>query len=227
MSSKKTFSQIYAKIGYKFKNPKLLDLALTHRSYSTQNNERLEFLGDSLVNLIIAEALFIKFTNLKEGKLSRLRADLVKGETLAEISLSLGLNQDLRLGAGELKAGGAKRQSILADVLEALIAAIYLDSNFDIAKSKVLDWFVEKLASIDQKTPSKDHKSRLQELMQAQKLPLPIYNLTKVIGEAHNQTFTIECSLANSQKRFVGVAKSKRLAEQKAAKQALKALNIL
>lgn len=227
MSSKKTFTQIYAKIGYEFKNPKLLDLALTHRSYSTQNNERLEFLGDSLVNLIIAEALFIKFTSLKEGKLSRLRADLVKGETLAEISLNLGLNQNLRLGAGELKAGGAKRQSILADVLEALIAAIYLDSNFEIAKARVLDWFAKKLGRIDQQTPSKDHKSRLQEFMQAQKLALPIYKLIEVKGEAHNQTFTIECNLANSQKKFVGIAKSKRFAEQKAAKEALKTLNLL
>lgn len=228
MSSKTKFAKIYANIGYEFKNSNLLNLALTHRSYSTKNNERLEFLGDSLVNLIIGEALFLKFADLKEGKLSRLRADLVKGETLAQLSLELGLDQYLQLGAGEVKAGGAKRHSILADVLEALIAAIYLDSNFDELKPIVLNWFEVKLAEINQTTKSKDHKTRLQEHLQGLKQNLPNYVLLQISGEPHDQTFTVECKIDTyADKKFVGIAKSKRIAEQAAAEKALKTLNII
>lgn len=228
MSSKTKFAKIYANIGYEFKNSNLLNLALTHRSYSTKNNERLEFLGDSLVNLIIGEALFLKFADLKEGKLSRLRADLVKGETLAQLSLELGLDQYLQLGAGEIKAGGAKRHSILADVLEALIAAIYLDSDFNNLKPIVLNWFDAKLAEINKTTKSKDHKTRLQEHLQAHKQNLPNYILLQISGEPHDQTFTVECKIdAHPDKKFVGIAKSKRFAEQEAAEKALKTLNII
>lgn len=230
MSSNNTPSKISKKIGYKFKDAKLLSLALTHSSYSKQNNERLEFLGDSLVNLIMAEALFEKFPTMKEGDLSRLRAQLVKGQTLAQIALELSLNEEVKLGAGEVKSGGAKRQSILADLLEALIAALYLDSDFQTTKQKVLLWFDEKLKKTTFETKSKDHKTILQEYTQANKISLPLYTLIKTSGQAHNQTFTVECSLENMNKKFVGIAKSKRLAEQLGAQkalEALKALNIL
>ncbi|WP_373190796.1 ribonuclease III [Halomonas sp.] len=209
------------RIGHTFADPGLLELAMTHRSYGGQNNERLEFLGDSIVNFIIAEALFQRFPQAREGQLSRLRARLVKGQTLAELAREMAFGECLRLGSGELKSGGHRRESILADAVEAVLGAIYLDAGMEIARARVLSWYAERLEAISLKDTQKDPKTRLQEFLQSRQVPLPRYEVTSVEGEAHAQTFTVECHVEVLEERTLGIGASRRHAEQQAAAQAL------
>lgn len=217
-------SELARKLSHTYQDESLLELALTHRSCGKRNNERLEFLGDSILNFVIANALFDQFEQAKEGEMSRLRAKLVKGETLAEIGRELGLGDYLRLGSGELKSGGFRRDSILADAVEAIIGSIHLDSDFETAKEFILGLFKERLAAIDLKKSVKDSKTRLQEFMQSRRKPLPDYQLEKVVGEAHDQTFYISCQVQLLDQSSKGVGSSRRQAEQEAARAALIAL---
>nr|WP_282450653.1 ribonuclease III [Marinobacter xestospongiae] len=214
------------RLGYQFKQPEYLLLALTHRSYGNQNNERLEFLGDSIVNMVIAEHLFLNFEKAREGQLSRLRARMVKGVTLAEIGREFDLGRYLRLGSGELKSGGFRRDSILADTVESIIGAIYLDSDFDTCREQVLIWFRQRLENLNLQDTQKDPKTRLQEFLQSRQYPLPQYEVISVDGEAHAQTFHVSCALPSLDRKTTGVGSSRRLAEQQAARSALKALGV-
>lgn len=201
-------------------------LALTHRSYGNQNNERLEFLGDSIVNMVIAEYLFLNFDKAREGHLSRLRARMVKGVTLAEIGREFELGSYMRLGSGELKSGGFRRESILADAVESIIGAIYLDSDFYTCREQVLRWFEHRLEQLDLQDTQKDPKTRLQEYLQSRQFPLPKYDVISVDGEAHNQTFHVSCVLSSLERKACGVGSSRRVAEQEAARSALKQLGV-
>jgi len=207
-------------LGYTFVRPDLLTQALTHRSYGASNNERLEFLGDSVLNCSVARALYDAFPNLPEGSLSRLRANLVRQETLAEIAATLKLGESLRLGEGELKSGGFRRPSILADTLESIVGAIFLDAGFEAAQRVVHGLFEPLVAKIDPKASGKDAKTELQETLQSRRLPLPDYRLVGTHGEAHDQSFTVECVLSKPALSTRGVGKSRRAAEQEAARQA-------
>ncbi len=211
-------------LGYTFVRAELLTQALTHRSYSASNNERLEFLGDSVLNCSVARALYDAFPDLPEGSLSRLRANLVRQETLAEIAVDLNLGDSLRLGEGELKSGGFRRPSILADALESLFGAVFLDAGFDEAQRVVRRLFDPLVARIDPKASGKDPKTQLQEVLQSRRLPLPEYRLVGTEGEAHDQSFIVECVLAKPALNTRGVGKSRRAAEQEAARQACAAL---
>ena len=211
-------------LGYTFSRPELLTQALTHRSYGALNNERLEFLGDSVLNCSVARALYDAFPDLPEGSLSRLRANLVRQETLADIAVSLRLGDVLHLGEGELKSGGFRRPSILADALESLFGAIFLDAGFDQAQCVVRGLFDPLVTKIDPKASGKDAKTQLQEMLQSRRLPLPDYQLVATQGEAHDQSFIVECVLAKPALSTRGVGKSRRAAEQEAARQACDAL---
>lgn len=208
-------------IGYQFKNSALLMQALTHRSFAANNNERLEFLGDGALNFIIANQLYIRFSKLPEGDLSRLRAQLVKESSLAEIAFSLNMGDVLKLGEGELKSAGWRRPSILADALEAIIGAVYVDGGFSAAEALVLKLYEEKLAIIDPKVIDKDAKSQLQEYLQGKKIELPNYNVVSIEGEAHAQTFKMECVIEKLNISTIGEGTSRRVAEQQAAQLAL------
>lgn len=214
------------RIDYTFSDTSLIELALTHRSCGGKNNERLEFLGDSIVNLVIAEALFLKFPQAKEGKLSRLRARMVKGVTLAELARDFGLGDFLHLGSGEMKSGGHRRESILADTVEAIIGAIYLDSDMAVVKTKILQWYQSRLDGLSLDDPLKDPKTQLQEYLQGKQLPLPKYEVESIEGSAHEQLFTISCIVKELKNSIVGQGGSRRIAEQEAAAQALKLLGI-
>ena len=211
-------------LAYNFTRPELLIQALTHRSYASLNNERLEFLGDSVLNCTVARALYDAFPDLPEGSLSRLRANLVRQETLAEIAVALKLGDVLRLGEGELKSGGFRRPSILADALESLFGAVFLDAGFDAAQRVVRGLFDPLVAQIDPKASGKDPKTQLQEILQSRRLPLPDYQLIDTQGEAHDQHFIVECVLTKPMLSTRGVGKSRRAAEQEAARQACAAL---
>lgn len=200
-----------------FANADLLEKALTHRSHGAANNERLEFLGDSILNFCIAESLFTKFSSAPEGDLSRLRAALVKGETLSVIARELALGECLRLGEGEAKSGGAERDSILADAVEAIIGAVYLDGGMDAAKREILGWYDKHLAQVNLDTTGKDPKTRLQEIMQAQAQPLPQYAVTDTSGQAHAQQFTVTCTVAVNPTPTTATGSSRRAAEKAAA----------
>jgi len=212
------------RLGHEFANPGLLRTALTHRSHSATHNERLEFLGDSILNCVIAHQLFQRFPSLPEGDLSRLRANLVKKETLHELAQGLNLGEQLRLGEGELKSGGHTRPSILADALEALFGAVFLDAGFDTAHQVVSRLFTAKLDAISTDQPIKDPKTRLQEYLQARRQPLPVYTLAAADGQAHQQQFRILCQVASANLQTEGQGGSRRAAEQEAA---LRALEIL
>ena len=179
-----------AKLGYQFQDEALLEAALVHRSVSAENNERLEFLGDSIVNFVIAKTIYHRFPLAKEGHLSRLRANLVRGDTLAQIAKEISLGDFLKLGPGELKSGGDQRASTLADTLEAVIAAIYLDGNNASCEAVILQLFKDRLDNVSLSKDLKDPKTQLQEYLQARKLPLPTYNIASVEGDAHNQVFS-------------------------------------
>lgn len=218
---------ISRRLSYQFKNASLLTQALTHRSHGAQNNERLEFLGDGALNFIIANQLYQRFPKLAEGDLSRLRAQLVKEATLSEIALTLDIGDALKLGEGEMKSAGWRRPSILADALEAIIGAIYLDGGFEQAEAFVLGLYAQKLDIIDPKVIDKDAKSLLQELLQSRKVAVPEYTVTHTSGEAHAQTFVVECVVAKHNIRTTGEGASRRIAEQQAAQLALAELKKL
>ncbi len=213
--------ELAKRLSYRFSNASLLEQALTHRSHSARNNERLEFLGDGALNFVIATQLYLKFPNLAEGDLSRLRAQLVKESTLSEIAQSLQLGDALKMGEGELKSAGWRRPSILADALEAIVGAVYLDGGYAAAQVFVLELYAQKLATIDPKVIDKDPKSLLQELLQGRKIAVPEYTVTHTSGEAHAQQFVVECHIAKHNIRTLGEGTSRRLAEQAAAKLAL------
>lgn len=212
------------KLGYEFKNVNLLKQALTHCSASSVNNERLEFLGDAILSFVIAKALFDMFPDQTEGQLSRIRAFLVKGEMLAEIASELNLGDYLYLGPGELKTGGFRRGSILADALEALIAAIFLDGGIDSSQQFILNIYHSRLDKEALHTNLKDAKTELQEYLQAKKLALPDYSLVNMTGEEHEQIFHISCSVKELNKITEGVGSSRRKAEQQAARLLLQIL---
>ena len=216
-----TQQDLTKRLPYKFVETNLLTQALTHRSYSAKNNERLEYLGDGALNFIIANQLFQRFPVLDEGDLSRLRAQLVKEATISEIALSLDLGDALKLGEGELKSAGWRRPSILADALEAIIGAVYLDGGFAAAEALVLNLYADKLNTIDPKVIDKDPKSLLQELLQGKKVAVPEYAVVHTGGEAHAQVFIVECFIQKMDIRTVGEGTSRRIAEQKAAQLAL------
>jgi ribonuclease-3 len=218
---KKPVEELARRLGHKFADESLFELALTHRSCGKRNNERLEFLGDSVLNFVIAADLYQRFPEAREGQLSRLRAMMVKGETLAEIARELGLGDYLRLGSGELKSGGFRRDSILADAVEAIIGAIYRDAGLDTAESYVLKWYEKRLDELDLDGSIKDSKTRLQEFLQSRRLDLPDYELVSVEGEAHAQTFNIQCHTSLLSNPTEGQGNSRRQAEQNAAKAAL------
>jgi ribonuclease-3 len=203
--------------GYAFRQPALALAALTHRSAGAVHNERLEFLGDSVLNCSVARLLYDAHPDADEGALSRLRATLVSGDTLAQIALQMGLGEHLRLGPGELKSGGFRRASILADTLEAILGAIFLDSGFDTAAAVVGRIMMPRISSLPTADLLKDPKTRLQEVLQARGLALPVYTLTAVSGDAHAQTFTVSCEVPVFGLAAVGEGGSRRRAEQLAA----------
>ncbi|MFQ3787014.1 ribonuclease III [Halomonas sp. A29] len=217
----KSLTAFSRRIGHTFRDDSLLELAMTHRSFGGQNNERLEFLGDSIVNFVIAEALYERFPQAREGQLSRLRARLVRGQTLAELAREMSFGECLRLGSGEMKSGGHRRDSILADAVEAVLGAIYLDAGMDVARTRVLAWYAERLEAIDLQDTQKDPKTRLQEFLQSRQSPLPRYEVVSVEGEAHDQTFTVECHIELLDSHTLGTGSSRRHAEQQAAELAL------
>jgi ribonuclease III len=209
------------KLNYLFKNPALLRQALTHRSHGHQNNERLEFLGDSVLNCVVSQLLFEKFGKIDEGDLSRLRANLVKQQSLYEIAQRLDLSGSLLLGDGELKSGGFRRPSILGDTLEAVIGAIFLDGGFASAQAVISTLYGPVLKTVDPKTLGKDAKTLLQEHLQGRKISLPVYSVVATHGAAHNQLFEVECSIQKLDVQVLGSGGSRRAAEQAAAKLAL------
>lgn len=208
-------------LGYRFVDPSLLRQALTHRSFGQPNNERLEFLGDSILNCVVAIALFERFGGLREGEMSRLRASLVCQDGLHRIAKQLDLGEALRLGEGEMKSGGFRRPSILADALEAVFAAVFLDQGFPAAKAVVDRLYDPLVAAIDPRVAAKDPKTALQEYLQGRKLPLPTYVTVKVYGEAHAQEFEVRCEVNVLNIRTTGRGPSRRAAEQQSAEFAL------
>lgn len=213
-------------IDYTFTNPELLKLALSHCSNGKDNNERLEFLGDSILGFIMADELYRRFPQAREGQLSRLRADLVQGSTLAELARELKLGSALLLGSGEHKSGGADRDSILADALEAVICAIYLDAGMESCERIVLGWFAQRLDNLDLDAQTKDAKTRLQEHLQANKSNLPDYEVLEVAGKDHQQTFAVLCRVELLPESVTGYGTTRRDAEQEAAEAVLKALGL-
>ncbi|MBR7800311.1 ribonuclease III [Undibacterium fentianense] len=209
------------RLGHQFNDVALLQQALTHRSHSVSHNERLEFLGDSILNCVVASILFETFESIDEGDLSRVRANLVKQQSLFEIAQKLELSQFLRLGEGELKSGGFRRPSILADTLEALFGAIYLDAGFDVARKVIRSLYDPILVAVDPTTLGKDAKTLLQEFLQSKKIALPQYNVVATHGAAHNQEFEIECLVPKLEIQVFGTGGSRRAGEQAAAKLAL------
>ena len=209
-------------LGYECHDPALLEAALTHRSAGGPHNERLEFLGDAVLNCVVAMLVFREFAAADEGDLSRFRASLVSGEALAVLALEINLGDQLRLGSGELKSGGFRRKSILADTLEALFGAIYLDGGFDAAAGVIERLFVTRLDRLPSAAELKDPKTRLQESVQAQGLPLPAYSVESVSGEAHNQFFQVSCAVEALGLKAIGVGQSRRRAEQAAASELLR-----
>lgn len=212
------------RLGHTFTDKALIQQALTHRSFAARNNERLEFWGDAVLSFVISEALFQRFPQANEGQLSRLRARLVKEETLAQLARAFELGDFLRMGSGELKSGGFRRSSILADTLEALIGAIQLDAGIEIARNRVLVWFESLLNSLTLVDNHKDPKTQLQEYLQARGCALPTYDVVDIQGQPHNRTFFVTCSVVLLNELTQGQGASRRIAEQAAAAAALQNL---
>ena len=219
------YETLFKTLGYYFRNPRFLEQALRHRSLGKHSNERLEFLGDSILNMIIADELFYRYPEMKEGDLSRLRSNLVNGETLADLAQELKIGNDMQFGSGELHDSGRRSRSVLADAMEAIIGAMYLDSGFIVTQHHVLEWFNSRLDGITE--IEKDPKTRLQELLQMQKKPLPIYDIIETMGAAHSITFKVSCSIANIDEVTIGSGANKRAAEREAAIKMLHKLNEL
>lgn len=208
---------IHSRIGYSFSRPELLAQALTHRSHGNPHNERLEFLGDGVLNCVIAAELYRRFTRLKEGELSRLRANLVRQESLHQIAQAVGLGGWLRLGEGELKSGGLQRPSILADAVEGVLGAAFLDGGYGAAERVVLKVFGPMLDELDLKSPRKDAKTLLQETLQSRRIALPQYGVVSTQGAAHSRSFEVECVIPELSLRTTGSGSTRRVAEQEAA----------
>lgn len=215
---------LQAALGYVFSDQTLFAQALTHRSFSAHHNERLEFLGDGVLNCVIATLIYTRFPTMPEGELSRLRANLVNQQVLVEVAEVLGISAHLRLGEGEVKTGGAQRPSILADAVEALLGAIYLDAGFDAVSAVIARLFATRLNDGKIHTPQKDAKTNLQEWLQARRAPLPTYTVVRIDGADHRQTFVIRCTLPTYHIETEGQGVSRRAAEQVAATLALQAL---
>jgi ribonuclease-3 len=213
-----------SRLGHAFRDPALLESALTHRSAGRCNYERLEFVGDAVLNFAIAALLYREFPDADEGELSRYRASLVSGSSLAEVASELNLGRQLRLGGGEMKSGGDRRSSILADALEALFGAVYVDGGMTAAVAVVESLFAGRLGALPDARELKDAKTRLQELLQAKGLPLPAYELDSVSGEPHEQWFVASCSVATLDVAERGEGSSRRRAEQEAARRVLERL---
>ena len=215
------YGPLQRKLGHSFAQAPLLQQALTHRSHSTPHNERIEFLGDSVLNCCVAHELYLRFGELKEGELSRLRANLVRQETLSELAQGLDLGSHLRLGEGELKSGGFRRPSILADGVEALIGAVFLDGGFSAAERVIRGLYAPLLNQVDPHILGKDPKTLLQEQLQARRIALPRYAVVATQGAAHSQLFEVECQIASLAIRTTGFGATRRIAEQEAAQLAL------
>ena len=216
--------QLSSRLGYRFASEELLMQALSHRSVGAGNNERLEFLGDAVLGMVIAQWLFERFPDASEGELTRLRASLVKGSTLAKVARKLALGECLVLGGGELKSGGQRRDSILADALEALLGAVFVEAGLDGCRERVRDWFGELLGAISLDSNEKDAKTRLQEFLQSRGKPLPVYKVLRVEGDQHDQVFTVSCSIRGLDGPVTAQAPSRKKAEKRAAEQALSLL---
>lgn len=221
------FKKIEKRIGYTFNNRDLLVQALTHRSANDSHYERLEFLGDSILSVVIAEALYHRFPKSPEGELSRMRATLVCGQMLAKIARQFELGPFLQLGPGELKSGGYRRDSILSDAVEGIIGAIFLDSDITVAQGIVRAWFEPLLEEIQPGNNQKDPKTRLQEYLQGRQFDLPVYEVLATTGQAHNQKFSVSCSVAPLEQPVIAVGTSRRKAEQAAAAEAIQKLAAL
>lgn len=218
--------QLQQRIGYQFRDTELLKLALSHRSCGAKNNERLEFLGDSILSLVVSDFLYQKFADAQEGDLSRMRSQIVRAESLAEVARGLDLGSELFLGQGEMKSGGHRRDSILGDAVEALIGAIYLDANLDESRRCVLNWFKDLLNIADETKPAKDAKTSLQEFLQQRGHGLPQYRVIETGGEAHSRLFTVSCKIDMLDREFTATASSRRKAEQMVAEKFLATLEI-
>jgi ribonuclease-3 len=218
------YQQLQQRLEYQFHDLTRLTLALSHRSYGSLNNERLEFLGDALLGLVVTDFLYSEFPQVREGDLSRMRSCIVRAESLAEVAKELQLGQDLLLGQGEMKSGGQRRDSILGDTVEALIGAVYLDSGLDEAKNCILRWFKPLLDAVEQVTPTKDPKTALQEFLQQRGHLVPQYKLIEAGGEAHSRLFTVSCEIEFFGRQFTATASSRRKAEQMVAEQFLAAI---
>lgn len=221
MAQPNAIDALLKKLEYTFSDIELLDEALTHRSFAAKNNERLEFLGDGILNFVIAHELFKSYPDVQEGDLSRLRANLVNKESLAEIANKLELGDVIKLGSGELKSGGFRRPSILADTVEAIFGAVYSDGGFEAARELIVRLYTYRLASPTDLQSLKDPKTQLQELLQSRKFSLPIYDVSDITGKAHAQVFHVKCSIEKLKIEVEGEGKSRRKAEQVAAQKAI------
>lgn len=224
MHLSKPLLALQERIGYTFEKPALLQQAMTHRSFSSEHYERLEYLGDAVINVIVSDLLYQALPDLPEGQLSRIRSNLVKQDSLHSLSLKLGLSHCLRLGEGEAKSGGAKRPSILADALEALLGAIYLDAGFETAQRIAKTWLEDIRVDMNMSQTAKDAKTELQEWLQARKMPLAVYTVIGTVGAAHEQSFHVECTLPSLKKTERGSGNTRRAGEQDAAQAILKTL---
>ncbi|MDA9825895.1 ribonuclease III [Porticoccaceae bacterium] len=216
--------QLEERLQYQFRDPELLSLALSHRSCGSSNNERLEFLGDSILGVTVTDFLYHQFPQAREGDLSRMRSQIVRAESLAQVAKKLQLGPELSLGPGEMKSGGQRRDSILGDTVEALIGAVYLDTGIDAARGAVNNWFKELLAAASDAQPVKDAKTALQEWLQQRSKPVPQYELVNTGGEAHSRLFTVSCKIDQVDKTISATASSRRKAEQLVAEQLLSEL---
>ena len=219
------YARLSQRLGYQFSNVELLQQALTHRSAAKQHNERLEFLGDAVLGMVVAQALFKRFPTVPEGKLTRMRSTLVKGDTLAELGREADVGELLKLGPGELKSGGHRRSSIIADAMEAILGAIYLEAGLEATTEVILRLWQSRIDKLDPNEHPKDAKTRLQEFLQSRKLPLPVYEVIDISGKDHDQTFVVHCQIESLGKPMKGTGTSRRKAEQHAARNALEKLD--
>ncbi|MGB0669147.1 MAG: ribonuclease III [Porticoccaceae bacterium] len=216
--------QLQERLQYQFRDPELLSLALSHRSCGSRNNERLEFLGDAILGVTVSDFLYQQFPQAREGDLSRMRSQIVRAESLAQVAKNLQLGPELSLGPGEMKSGGQRRDSILGDTVEALIGAVYLDGDIQAASACVINWFKDLLNAASDTQPVKDAKTTLQEWLQQRSKPVPQYELVKTGGEAHSRLFTVSCKIDQVDKTISATASSRRKAEQLVAQQLLSEL---
>ncbi|QJR82098.1 ribonuclease III [Alteromonas pelagimontana] len=219
-----TYAHLTRVLNYQFSNISLLEQALTHRSAGKNHNERLEFLGDAVLGMVVADALFQKFPQVPEGKLTRMRSTLVKGETLAELGREAKVGDLLKLGQGELKSGGHRRGSILADAVEAILGAIYLDAGLETVRAVILTLWEKRIDALDPNEHPKDSKTRLQEYLQSRREALPVYDVVNISGKDHAQVFEISCMVNQLDEPMIGTGNSRRKAEQEAARMALEKL---